>query len=219
MSEEWTGVDALISRLRDDGVKAGQQEAERLLQEAQDQARAIVEQAEKKAEALISEARTQIETEKRASEEALKLTVRDLQQSLKTQFQHNFKAQVRRLVAQELEEPELLRSMLVAIAGRSRPPQDQELRLLLPGEVMEFEDLRRDPEEMKEGPATRLTVSAVKKMLRKGVDIQVGGLRGQGFRVQLVGEDVEMDLSEERLADLLLAHMQPRLRALMEGYV
>jgi V/A-type H+-transporting ATPase subunit E len=42
---------------------------------------------------------------------------------------------------------------------------------------------------------------------------------GRGIRVRLKDEELELDLSDRAIADLLLEHLQPRFRAVMEGQV
>ena len=52
-----SGVQELISRLRDEGVEAGRQKSDQILREAQEQASRIVAQANAEAEETLSKAR------------------------------------------------------------------------------------------------------------------------------------------------------------------
>jgi V/A-type H+-transporting ATPase subunit E len=56
-------------------------------------------------------------------------------------------------------------------------------------------------------------------MLREGVTFAVGEAEQRGIRVRLVGQDLEVELTDETVARLLLTHLQPRFRALVEGIV
>ena len=38
-----------------------------------------------------------------------------------------------------------------------------------------------------------------------------------GARVQVVGDDLEIDLSDEAVSALILRHLLPRFRAILEG--
>ena len=69
-----SGVQALISRLRDEGVQAGQAEAERILAQAREQAARLVAEAEAQAQELLERAARQNATDREAAIEALKLT-------------------------------------------------------------------------------------------------------------------------------------------------
>lgn len=51
-----SGVEALIERLREQGVEKGQQEAEQLVSEAQHRADWLIEQAEQEAREIIDQA-------------------------------------------------------------------------------------------------------------------------------------------------------------------
>ena len=40
-----------------------------------------------------------------------------------------------------------------------------------------------------------------------------------GIRARVRGRDVELDLSDEAIAALIMQHLQPRFRATMEGVI
>ena len=42
---------------------------------------------------------------------------------------------------------------------------------------------------------------------------------GRGIRVRLLDDDLEIDLTDEAIAELLLEHLQPRFRAVLTGMV
>jgi V/A-type H+-transporting ATPase subunit E len=56
-------------------------------------------------------------------------------------------------------------------------------------------------------------------MIREGVDFGISQEDGGGFHLRLRNGEIELDLSDRALADLLLEHLQPRFRALLEGIV
>ena len=60
-SKTSSGVQDLISRLRDEGVQAGNQEAERLLAEARHEAAEVLQQARSEATRLREQTRMEIE--------------------------------------------------------------------------------------------------------------------------------------------------------------
>src|SRR5690606_28605418 len=78
-----SGVQELIDRIRDHGVKAGKEEAERLLCDARKQAADIVAKARAEAEAEQTKARAEIDAYRAASLDALKLAARDTVLDLK----------------------------------------------------------------------------------------------------------------------------------------
>jgi V/A-type H+-transporting ATPase subunit E len=54
-------------------------------------------------------------------------------------------------------------------------------------------------------------------MLREGVEIIPSSDVPGGARVRVVGSDVEIDLTEEAISKLLLKHLLPRYRAILDG--
>ena len=56
-------------------------------------------------------------------------------------------------------------------------------------------------------------------MLREGIELKPMGDTTPGIRIRLVGQDVEIDLTERAVADLLLKHLLPRYRAVLEGVI
>ena len=65
--------------------------------------------------------------------------------------------------------------------------------------------------------ARKVTLGISADMLREGIQLVPVDHEHGGVRVELVGEDVEVDLSERTVADLLLAQLLPRYRAITEG--
>jgi V/A-type H+-transporting ATPase subunit E len=54
-------------------------------------------------------------------------------------------------------------------------------------------------------------------LLREGITLDTHD--GKGIRIRTSGEDTEIDLSDRALAELLLRHLQPRFRAILEGVI
>ena len=107
-----SGVQDLISRLRDEGVQAGRQEADRILNEARKRAAEIVAQAKSEAEEVRNKARSEIEAERGASREAIQLAFRDAELKLRSEFRAVVAERVKRLVSMELSDREFLREVI-----------------------------------------------------------------------------------------------------------
>ena len=56
-------------------------------------------------------------------------------------------------------------------------------------------------------------------MLRAGVTFSAADDMTAGLRVRVQDKDVTFDLTEAAVAGLLLQHLQPRFRAILEGIV
>lgn len=95
----------------------------------------------------------------------------------------------------------------------------ERIEVVLPTDVVGLEDLRRDPEALRAGTLTYFAAAVGRERLREGVSFTAGEPGLHGIRIRLVDRDVEIDLTEEAVAELLLEHLQPRFRALLEGIV
>lgn len=217
--KESSGVEELIGRLREQGVEEGKAQADALMQQTRLKAERHLEEAKQKADAMLQKAREDAEKTKQAGEEAVRLAVRDAILRLKSEMVDQFSDRVQRLVSRELKDGDFLKRLILEIGGRSGPARDQSAKLLLPKDVIGLEQLRSDPEEVKEGNLSHFVASITKEMLRDGLEIGTREDTSAGIRVELLDEAVEIELTDEAIAELLLRHLVPRFRAIMEGII
>ncbi len=215
------GVETLIERLRDEGVAEGRAEAEKIVSDAEARAEWLLEQAHEETETLRREARSEVERHKTAGEQALQMAARDALLSLKGALSDVFAREVERLVTDQMQSEALLKDLILAVAGRVREQAQQAERLdvLLPRNAFGLEELRRDPDELARGELTGLVRKIIGDNLRAGVVFKMAADTGAGLKIHLVDEQITLDLSEKTVAALLLEHLQPRFRALLEGIV
>lgn len=218
-SKESSGVEDLIGRLREQGVEAGKAQADDLMEQTRLRAEQRLDDARREADAILQKAREEASQTKRAGEEAVQLAVRDAMLRLKSEMVEQFADRVRRLVTKELDDSDFLKQMILEISRRSAPPVGQLAKLLLPEDVVGLEQLRRDPEEVKEGTLSHFVATVTKDMLREGLEIGTRDDQVAGIRIQLQEEDIEIELTDQAIADLLLRHLVPRFRAIMEGII
>ena len=215
-----SGVKELISRLRDEGVKAGREKSDQILQEAREQAASIVAQANAEAEEILSKARSEIETEKAAAIESLRVAIRDTELKMAAEVKADFAAHVRRLVSVELSDKEFLRQLILGIAGMAagdKADQDKPVDILVPEDLFETDDKIAKLTEKGQDRVRRLVLGISGDMLREGIDLKPSEDISGGIRVRLVGEDLEIDLSDQAISDLLLQNLLPRYRAIVTG--
>jgi len=216
-----SGVEALIERLRAEGVAAGRREAEKIVADADRRAQWIIEQAHEEAEQIRQTARADAERYRKAGEEALHVAARDALLALKATLAERFAGEVRRLTAIELAKTDILQRMILEITGRAREAAQhaRHLEILLPHDAVGLEELRRNPDALAEGVLTQFAVAVAKDMLCEGVSFGVRPDDSGGLQLRLIEDDIIIDLSEQTIAELLLEHLQPRFRALLEGFV
>ena len=218
-----SGVDALIAKLRDEGVTAGRAEAEAIVADAKAESERILSKAKAEADQHLSVARKEADAYRNAGEEALKTAMRDAVLEMKAGMMQKFSADVKRLVSHEMHDPKILKGMVLEIAGRVREgaglSEDDQLNVILPINVIGIEELRQNPEELGKGQVTAFVLGLTGDMLRDGVTFHSSDEIETGIRVEVKGKDIILDVSEEAVADILLQHLQPRFRAILEGIV
>lgn len=217
--KESSGVEELIGRLREQGVEEGKAQADALMEQTRLKAERHLDEAKRDADGLLQRARKNAEKTKRAGEEAVQLAVRDAILSLKSEMVDQFSDRVRRLVSRELNDGDFLKQLILEIGGRSTADRDQSAKLLLPKDAIGLEQLRSDPEEVKEGNLSHFVATITKEMLRDGLELGTREDTSAGIRIQLLDENVEIELTDEAIAELLLRHLVPRFRAIMEGII
>lgn len=215
------GVEALITRLRDEGVAEGRERAQKVIAEAESRARWLLEQAQEEADLLRENARQDAERYRASGEQALSVAARDAILSLKSSLGQVFSREIERLVSDEMRSQELLRQLILTVAGRAREHFDatERLEILLPREAFGLEELRRKPSELAEGELTVLVRSVMADSLRDGVTFAAADDDRPGLRIRLVDRGITVDLTDLSVAALLQEHLQPRFRALLEGIV
>ena len=210
-----SGVQALISRIRDDGVQAGQGKADEIIAQAREEAARMVDEAIVETNETRRKAALEIESNQNAALAALKMAARDTRLQLEAEVLAAFEAHVKRLVAPVAYDGRFVRTLILVLAGQAveQYPVDQELEILVSDLIAGREDENQELDEV-----IRDSVLGISgNMLREGVEIIPGSDVPGGARVRVVGEDLEIDLSEDAISKLLLKHLLPRYRAILEG--
>jgi len=217
------GIDALIARLREQGVSAGREQAEKIVAEARAMAKEIVDKAREEAKKHIEASHKEADAFQSAGVAAIQMAMRDTILDMKSHLMQQFSSDVKRLVSRNLQDEALLRQMILEVAGRARESVDaagaSELEIVLPEEVVGLNELRNNPDELRRGKLTHFVLGLSDEILRKGVTFSASDEHESGVRIHMVDKDVSLDLTDEAIAALLLEHLQPRFRAILEGIV
>lgn len=215
------GVDELIDKLRNDGIAAGRQEAERLRTEAEAEAARIVAEAKKEATGYLRKAHTDADNYVKAGEEALNTAMRDAVLSMKSELTRRFAADVQRLVTQEMADPELMRQLILEVVGTTARQADLEgkIDVILPEKAATQEDIKKNADDIQHGKLTKYVLGLTAEMLREDVTLHVADDLKEGIRMRSDGEGVVLDLSDAAVGSVLLEHLQPRFQAVLEGVI
>lgn len=209
-----SGVQELIDRIRDQGVQAAQAEADSLVRVARQQADEIVARAKAEAEETQRRAQAEIEAHRTASLDALQLAARDTVLELKARVMSRFEEFVKRLVVSATRDKELVRSIVLVLAGHAVEEfvQDKEVQIRISSALLEG---HTGPVFKEEGKLAILGLSS--DMLREGLELVSDQEIAGGARVRLVKDKLEIDLSDRAVARMIAQRMLPRFKAILDG--
>jgi len=109
------------------------------------------------------------------------------------------------------------------VAGRAREEAAvdaaREVEVVLPRTLVSLDELRRKPEELREGSLTQFVVATAGDLLRSGLTYTRSDDESEGIRLVLTEEGLVVDLTDTAVASVILRHLQPRFRALLESVV
>lgn len=216
------GVEALISRLRAQGVEAGRAEKNRIIAAAEREGEKIIKEAREKAALIVEEARQEAQRLRSSGEDALRVAMRDTVLRMRETLRKRLEAQVRSLVSEQVVDREFVRKLILEVAQRARRAsgagEAENVEILLPPEVIGLEELQARPEEL-QSRLSQFAKEIASATWREGISIGALEPGGRGIRLRLKDQELEVDLSDRAIADLLLQHLQPRFRAVLEGTV
>ncbi len=213
------GVQELIEKLRNQGVQNGRTEADKIISEAKAKASLLIKEAEQKADTIVGKAREEADFITKAGTEALQLAERNAILELKDFLLEKFSEQIRAVVSSSMDNELLLEKMIVEVAGENSLRGEKNVEVVLPRKVIGVDELRENPELLKEGGMLDFSMDQASTMLQKGVTFAVGTENQTGISFRLKDKDIEVELSEEAVSAVLLRHLQPRFRALLEGII
>ncbi|GAB4359559.1 MAG: hypothetical protein Kow0060_14180 [Methylohalobius crimeensis] len=215
-----SGVEALIQRLREEGVAAGKSEAQRLLDDARREAEQIISDAQAEKETLIREARQEARQIREGGEEALRVAARDSLLQLKHQMLDLFSRQIHDKVSASLQETDLLRRLIIQIAAQTcealeiDPAEPVEIRLSAPSLDRSLPSYSLDGDQ---DPLTRLALDGIRESLKPGINLSFSDDPLHGIHIILQDRGIKIDLSDEGVSNLLLNQLQPRFKAILDG--
>jgi V/A-type H+-transporting ATPase subunit E len=208
------GVQALIDRIREQGVQAAQGEADQLLSDARKEADEIVRRARAEADTALAKAKAEIEAQRKASLDALRLAARDTVQELKSRITSRFEEFVKRLVVSATRDKEMVRNLVLVLAGHAASEfiQDKEIEVRVSEALLNGEP---GPVFKEEGKLAILGLAS--DMLREGLVLVPDSEIEGGVRVRLIADQLEIDLSDRSISRMISQRILPRFKSIVEG--
>jgi len=213
------GVKELIDKLRKDGVESGQSKADEIVSAAEKRAVDIVEKAKKQADKIISEAKKESLFIQQSAHEAIEIAANNAICSLKENLLNNFSKKIQQSIELEMEDQGLLSKMILEVARQHNLSEVKDIEVVLPEKYVLIEDLRKKPEELKQGSLAYFVALNAKKMFSDGVSFKVDKQLDKGVKFILKNNNIDLVLDDEAVALMLLNHLKPRFRALLEGLI
>ena len=213
------GVQELIEKLRNQGVSSGRDKADELVNNAKAEAASIVAQAKKEAQAITAKAKKDAEFTLKSGEEALEMAGRNAVLEMKGYLMERFSARISEAVGNEMTDQGVLQKVIMEVAGRSGLQGEKSVEAVLPSKVIGVDELRANPEEVKEGSLAYFVVRNAREMLTDGVSFAVSDDQQSGVTFRLKDKNIELELDDNAVSEMLLKHLQPRFRAVLEGTI
>ncbi len=205
---ESSGVQKLIDRLHDQGVAKGQEEADALLTSARHQAMTTLDEAKRKADEILSAAREEAERTKRSGEEAVRLAGRDAILELTEALREDFFRKLHYLVQHQLEDASFLKEMIMEISRKAVSREDDQVHLVFLGDT--------SSEGYEGGSLDDFARGLAADAIRDGLTYSTSDSETPGVRVQFVGDQLEVDLTADSLTELLIEHLSPKFREILQ---
>ena len=209
-----TGVQELIDRLSQEGVSEGQRQAENLVRDAQKKADNMLDSARQQANEIIQKARDQASQFQAAGEEALRLAARDAVRDFGARIHDGLRNRLQELVQHQIKDRELVKRMILEITRKATEGVEG-AEILIPAELVTEADARKRLEAGDEDVLTEFVQGLLGEDLREGFTVDLGSQSQNGLIVRVVNQNVEIDLTDEAIAELLNQHLLPRFRAVM----
>ncbi|MFA5923272.1 MAG: hypothetical protein WC856_18615 [Methylococcaceae bacterium] len=208
------GVQNLVDRIRDQGVLAATEKANKILRDAEAKSAKMLADAKLEVERLRENARIEIESNRAAALEALKLSARDTVLQLKSVVSSAFEVFVQRLVTSATRDEKFIKSIVLVLADHAQKELigDKEIEIHISESILTGETNEKMSERTKQ---TILGLSS--EMLREGVELIPSSEIEGGARVRLVKDKLEIDLSDKAISKLLYQRILPRFQSILEG--
>lgn len=204
-SGDTVGVQQLIDRLKTEGVQEGKQQADALLASARKEAAAILDAARADADKIVRDAGLEAERTEVNGKRALTLAARDTSLQLKEQLEREFRGWIGGLVEKQLDAPEFLPMVIREMAGQCSDAvvANKDATQLLSGDGETSAELER----FVKGQAA--------SMFQHGISMQLDPSVQHGFKMRLVGKNVEIDMTEDAVSAALMRFLAPKFRKLI----
>lgn len=192
----------LIEKIKQDGVKTAEAEAEAILKSANEKAEKIIADAKAEAEKLVLNAKQQNERTVKSSEDAIRQAGRNLLISFRESVTKELEAILNNGVLQAYSPKNLTDLIIKVVEAWSKNTEASDISIIL------------NSNDLKEVEGTLL--SALKEKMLQGVTLKANDNFDGGFRIAVNQGQAYYDFSAEAVVEMLSAYLSPKVSALLK---
>lgn len=191
----------LIEKIQEEGVRAAEEKARGIENQAQQEAKGIIENARREAEAIIADAKEKAAKETEAGRLALKQAARDIIISLRKEIIATLDKVIASAVKDALGPAELVK-ILNALIVEQGQKSHKEIVITLSKE---------DYQKVEKGFIGSLT-----QELKKGIALRASEDVYAGFLISFDAGLSHFDFTDQALTDYLSAYVKPKLTEILK---
>lgn len=197
-------LQALLDKINEEGLKKADAQREEIVAAAKEEAARIIAAAKTESEQMIEKARQEADMLRAKGEQSLQQAARDVLLSLREQLQERMQTVARAAIREGLEPAQLTTILKTVIESflEGRDGEGNAVIHLNPDQEKQVRDILE--KQLAADLMARVEIAPVRT---------VSG----GFRLQMKGEDVFYDFSDEALAEALTEFVNPRLAEIIAG--
>ncbi len=198
MAEDLKG---LIEKIHEEGVKAAENKAKDIENEAKLRAQAIVDKAEKNAEKIIAEAKDEVAKIEKSGEASLKQAGRNLIISLKKEIESLLNKLIMLEIREELS-PQVMTKIITTLIKNYKDKEKADIIISLGKE---------DLKKMEKGFLKKL-----KSEVKKGITLKARDDIRAGFVISYDNGKSHYDFTDKALTEYIGLYLRPKLRDILK---
>lgn len=193
-------LDALIEKIKQEGVQAGQDQAQDIIARAKREAQELKSQAHTEGQQIRDQARKDAEQFQRNAESALAQAARDIVLMVRGKLMALSEKLLKEALSAQLV-PETLKELLVNLIQKWEPDSESSLEILV------------SPQD--KGKLEEILFAALGDQAREGIEIKASDLIQHGFRIGSRDDQSYYDFSDEGITEALKLLVTPRVAELL----
>jgi len=192
----------LIDQIKENGVKAAENEAESILEAAKAEAEKIISDAHAQSERILADAKSENERMVSSSEAAIRNAGRNLLISFRESVARELKAIIGENVAKVYSSDTMAQLVVKVVEGWAAKPETDNIEVVLNSESLKSLE--------------NAVLAGLKERMLDGVTLKANDNFDGGFRVSVNNGNAYYDYSTEAVVDMLSNYLSPRVTDLLK---